>query len=95
MRALPHEIALVTRYGTRGGADAGGDQPAGAALTSGAVAHVAVADDPPGVADDPVVPHAPTSRASADRSGSRRRGPIDDRVSASVGTCRQGRMAAS
>jgi hypothetical protein len=46
-------------------------------------------------AEGALAPHAVASRASVDRSRRSRRGTIVDRVSASVGTCRQGRMAAS
>jgi hypothetical protein len=86
-------MSFETMNGTRVGAVAGWPQP-GALLMSGALAQTE-AKDPEG--DDEVVdePHAMTSKASAHRSGTRRRGLIADRVSPSVGTCRRGRMTPS
>jgi len=76
--------------GTRVGAVAGWPQP-GALLMSGALAQTA-ADDADGVADEP---HPARTSASAQSTGRRRRGPIADRVSPVVGTCRRGKMAPS
>jgi hypothetical protein len=96
-RALPHVTSFETISGTTVGGVAGWPQP-GALLMSGAVAQTAPADEADGLptgVDRPVDEQPTASRASAHSSERRRRGPIGDRVSPSVGTCRRGRMAAS
>ena len=93
-------MAFETMIGTSFGVVVGGPQPVVVA-GAGALPQIAADDDAEGspdaegTVDGAEDPHAAVTTASTNRIGTRRRADIHDRVSTSVGTCRQARMATS